>query len=98
MEDKDRKWEMITCFWVELLAYVACHCRGKYHAQQLSWGGELFTRVASYGTFWFNGEVPNITGSCKSLASSEIIFGSTRKLLLLVVLVCFHFHCHPLFF
>ena len=50
MEDKDGKWEMITSFWVEMLAYAAFHCRGKYHGQQLSWGGELLTRVASYGT------------------------------------------------
>ena len=48
---------MISSVWTEMLAYAACHCRGNYHAQQLRWGGELLTHVASEssdGTFWFN--------------------------------------------
>ena len=45
IEDKDQKWEMITMNWVEMLAYAACHCRGNYHAKQLSQGGELLTHV-----------------------------------------------------
>ena len=45
VEDKDRKWKMISSFWVEMLAYAACHCRGNYHAKQLSQGGELLTHV-----------------------------------------------------
>ncbi|KAM3699255.1 hypothetical protein ACJW31_05G012100 [Castanea mollissima] len=43
--DKNRKWEMISNVWVEMLAYAACHCRGNYHAQQLRRGGELLTHV-----------------------------------------------------
>nr|POE55259.1 hypothetical protein CFP56_49292 [Quercus suber] len=45
IEDKNQKWEMITRNWVEMLAYAACHCRGNYHAKQLSQGGELLTHV-----------------------------------------------------
>ena len=54
ISDKNQKWKMISNVWVEMLAYAACHCSGNYHAQQLRRGGELLTRVASNGTFWFN--------------------------------------------
>ena len=64
-----------------MLAYAACHCSGNYHAHQLRQGGELLTRVASDGTFWFNRAVPNISGSCKSPPSSGLTRGSTRMLL-----------------
>ncbi|KAH0734037.1 hypothetical protein KY285_009744 [Solanum tuberosum] len=40
-----RKWEIISEVWVEMLAYAATHCRGNHHAQQLRKGGELLTHV-----------------------------------------------------
>ncbi|KAL5763645.1 hypothetical protein ACOSP7_016000 [Xanthoceras sorbifolium] len=43
--DKQRKWEMISHVWVELLCYAASHCRWNHHAQQLKRGGELLTHV-----------------------------------------------------
>ncbi|KAM4099709.1 hypothetical protein ACJW30_05G012000 [Castanea mollissima] len=45
ISDTEQKWKMITMTWVEMLAYAACHCRGNYHAKQLSQGGELLTHV-----------------------------------------------------
>ncbi|KAK7278600.1 hypothetical protein RJT34_23632 [Clitoria ternatea] len=42
---KERKWEMISHVWVEMLCHAACHCRGLHHAKQLSQGGELLTHV-----------------------------------------------------
>ncbi|WCJ39024.1 hypothetical protein M5689_020046 [Euphorbia peplus] len=45
ISDKDRKWEMISQVWLEMLAYAASNCSGIYHAQQLRRGGELLTHV-----------------------------------------------------
>lgn len=42
---KDRKWEMISHVWVEMLCHAASQCRGIHHAKQLSQGGELLTHV-----------------------------------------------------
>ncbi|WCJ19206.1 hypothetical protein M5689_001503 [Euphorbia peplus] len=42
---KDKKWEMVSQVWHEMLAYAASNCRGFFHAQQLSKGGELLTHV-----------------------------------------------------
>ena len=41
----DGKWEILSKFWVENLAYVATLCRGKNHAQQLRKGGEFLSHV-----------------------------------------------------
>ncbi|KAI9118777.1 hypothetical protein K1719_010222 [Acacia pycnantha] len=40
-----KKREIITCVWVELLSYAACHCRPMGHVQLLSKGGELISFV-----------------------------------------------------
>ncbi|KAL8128750.1 hypothetical protein V2J09_017905 [Rumex salicifolius] len=42
---QQRKWEIISKVWVEILGYAAIHCRGTQHAQQLRKGGELLTHV-----------------------------------------------------
>ncbi|XP_059460687.1 uncharacterized protein LOC132189884 [Corylus avellana] len=42
---KEKKWEFVCNVWIEILGYAASHCRGYYHAQQLSRGGELLTHV-----------------------------------------------------
>ncbi|XP_027189010.1 uncharacterized protein [Cicer arietinum] len=42
---KERKWEMISNIWVEMLCHAASQCRGFHHAKQLSQGGELLTHV-----------------------------------------------------
>ncbi|KAB2637469.1 hypothetical protein D8674_028003 [Pyrus ussuriensis x Pyrus communis] len=42
---EDKKWDLMSRVWVELLSYAACHCRAKDHAQLLSKGGELVTFV-----------------------------------------------------
>lgn len=41
----DRRWEMMSRVWVELLSFAASHCRPDVHARQLSQGGELITFV-----------------------------------------------------
>ncbi|KAA8526874.1 hypothetical protein F0562_008897 [Nyssa sinensis] len=40
-----KRWEIMSKVWVELLSYAASHCRANTHAQQLSKGGELVTFV-----------------------------------------------------
>ena len=45
IEDKNKKWEIVSNVWVEILGYAASHCRGYYHAQQLQKGGEFLTHV-----------------------------------------------------
>ncbi|KAK1576450.1 hypothetical protein Q3G72_013975 [Acer saccharum] len=40
-----RKWEIISDVWVEMLIYAAHNCGWKEHAQQLGKGGELLTHV-----------------------------------------------------
>jgi hypothetical protein len=42
---KEKKWDMISNVWVEMLCHVASQCRGLNHAKQLSQGGELLTHV-----------------------------------------------------
>ncbi|KAH9718413.1 DUF4220 domain-containing protein [Citrus sinensis] len=43
---KDKKWEIVSKVWVELMSYAACHSRAtRTHVQQVSNGGELFTFV-----------------------------------------------------
>ncbi|KAK9268064.1 hypothetical protein L1049_010503 [Liquidambar formosana] len=44
-ELKQKKWEIMSKVWVELLSYAASHCRANAHAQQLSKGGELITFI-----------------------------------------------------
>ncbi|XP_060670099.1 uncharacterized protein LOC107435107 [Ziziphus jujuba] len=44
-EVKEKKWEIISNVWVEMLAYAASQCRGSYHAQQLRRGGEFLSHV-----------------------------------------------------
>nr|XP_027120763.1 uncharacterized protein LOC113737786 isoform X2 [Coffea arabica] len=41
----NKRWEIMSKVWVELLSYAASHCRANAHAQQLSKGGELITFV-----------------------------------------------------
>lgn len=41
----NRKWEIVSKVWVELLCYAASHCTANAHAQQLTKGGELITIV-----------------------------------------------------
>ena len=38
-----KKWELVSHVWVEMLCYAATKCRWNHHAQQLIRGGELFT-------------------------------------------------------
>jgi len=42
---KEKKWEMISHVWVEMLCHAASQCRGFHHAKQLSRGGELLSHV-----------------------------------------------------
>ncbi|KAJ6912286.1 hypothetical protein NC651_014854 [Populus alba x Populus x berolinensis] len=41
----EKKWEMVSEVWVEMLMYAASHCGWKEHADALSRGGELLTHV-----------------------------------------------------
>ncbi|GMY34756.1 hypothetical protein FCV25MIE_29998 [Fagus crenata] len=41
----EKKWELISHVWVEMLCYAASKCRWNHHAQQLTRGGELLTHV-----------------------------------------------------
>ena len=41
----DGKWEILSKFWMENLAYVTTLCQGNNHAQQLRKGGEFLTHV-----------------------------------------------------
>ena len=45
LNQMDEKWEILSKFWVENLAYVATLCQGNNHAQLLSTGGEFLTHV-----------------------------------------------------
>ena len=42
---KEKKWEMISEVWVEMLMHAASHCGWKEHAHALARGGELLTHV-----------------------------------------------------
>ena len=59
LNQMDEKWEILSKFWVENLAYVATLCRGDNLAQLLSKGGELLTHV------WFLLEHFDLTESFK---------------------------------
>ncbi|KAH0982349.1 hypothetical protein GBA52_009526 [Prunus armeniaca] len=41
----EKKWELVSQVWVEMLSYAANRCRWSDHAQQLRRGGELLTHV-----------------------------------------------------
>lgn len=41
----EKKWELVSDVWVEMLCYAASKCRWNHHAQQLPRGGELVTHV-----------------------------------------------------
>ncbi|KAJ9701546.1 hypothetical protein PVL29_006769 [Vitis rotundifolia] len=41
----EKKWEMMSHVWVEMLCYAACHCPHNRHAEELAKGGELLTHV-----------------------------------------------------
>ncbi|KAG7943565.1 hypothetical protein I3843_15G047400 [Carya illinoinensis] len=43
--DEEKKWEVISKVWVEMLSYASNHCRPDAHAQQLSKGGQLINLV-----------------------------------------------------
>jgi hypothetical protein len=45
LEREEKRWELLSKVWVELLSYAAGHCRATAHAQQVSKGGELITYV-----------------------------------------------------
>ncbi|KAJ6415617.1 hypothetical protein OIU84_004419 [Salix udensis] len=45
LQGKEKKWELLSKVWVELLSYAAGHCRAYAHAQHVSKGGELITFV-----------------------------------------------------
>ncbi|XP_039167008.1 uncharacterized protein LOC104450784 [Eucalyptus grandis] len=42
---KERKWEVMSGVWVEMLSYAATHINGETHVQVLSRGGELLAFV-----------------------------------------------------
>ncbi|KAJ9701541.1 hypothetical protein PVL29_006764 [Vitis rotundifolia] len=41
----EKKWEMMSHVWVEMLCYAACHCPRNEQAKELTQGGELLTHV-----------------------------------------------------
>ena len=41
----EKKWELMSHVWVEMLCYAACHCPWNGHAKELTNGGELLTHV-----------------------------------------------------
>ncbi|XP_062088444.1 uncharacterized protein LOC133795006 [Humulus lupulus] len=43
--DKEKKWELISHVWVEILSYAAGQCQKNQHVQQLRRGGELLSHV-----------------------------------------------------
>ncbi|KAJ3670655.1 hypothetical protein LUZ60_008081 [Juncus effusus] len=42
---EDKRWQLVSKVWVEMLGYAAINCKTYYHAKQLSRGGELLTHV-----------------------------------------------------
>ena len=40
-----RRWGLISAVWLEMLYYIAPRCRGDFHAEHLSTGGEFVTHV-----------------------------------------------------
>ncbi|XP_072952193.1 uncharacterized protein [Typha angustifolia] len=43
--EKEKRWKLMSGVWVEMLCFAATHCKGYFHAKQLSDGGELLTFV-----------------------------------------------------
>ncbi|KAK9233506.1 hypothetical protein WN943_023756 [Citrus x changshan-huyou] len=43
--EEDKRWELVSKVWVELLCYGAIRCRTRAHTQQVTSGGELITFV-----------------------------------------------------
>ncbi|PON88920.1 hypothetical protein TorRG33x02_153030 [Trema orientale] len=43
--NREKKWELISHVWLEILSYAASQCQRNQHAQQLRRGGELLTHV-----------------------------------------------------
>ncbi|KAJ6380600.1 hypothetical protein OIU77_029488 [Salix suchowensis] len=41
----EKKWEMVSEVWVEMMMYAASHCGWKEHTDALARGGELLTHV-----------------------------------------------------
>ncbi|KAF5468220.1 hypothetical protein F2P56_012391 [Juglans regia] len=41
----EKKWEVISKVWVEMLSYASNHCRPDAHSQQVSRGGQLINLV-----------------------------------------------------
>ncbi|KAL7176855.1 hypothetical protein ACSBR2_030236 [Camellia fascicularis] len=44
--ESEKKWEVVSHVWVEMMAYAATHCQWQYHARQLTKGGELLPHVS----------------------------------------------------
>ncbi|XP_056176561.1 uncharacterized protein LOC130140656 [Syzygium oleosum] len=44
-EYREKKWDIISNVWVEMLVYAAVKCKGVQHARQLRRGGEFLTHV-----------------------------------------------------
>ncbi|KAK1553285.1 hypothetical protein Q3G72_032145 [Acer saccharum] len=42
----NKRWDVISEVWLEMLAYAAQNCEWKEHAQHLRKGGELLTHVS----------------------------------------------------
>jgi hypothetical protein len=42
---RDKKWRMISEFWIEIVCYAAGKSRGMEHGKMLSEGGELITHI-----------------------------------------------------
>ncbi|KAL9462107.1 hypothetical protein AB3S75_000161 [Citrus x aurantiifolia] len=43
--EEDKRWELVSKVWVELMCYGAIRCRTRAHTQQVTSGGELITFV-----------------------------------------------------
>ncbi|XP_042485889.1 uncharacterized protein LOC122066135 [Macadamia integrifolia] len=43
--ERNKRWEIISVLWVEMLSFAAAQCKGQNHAKQLGQGGELLTHV-----------------------------------------------------
>ncbi|KAF5442055.1 hypothetical protein F2P56_036920 [Juglans regia] len=45
LQKLEKKWEVISKVWVEMLSYASNHCRPDAHSQQVSRGGQLINLV-----------------------------------------------------
>ena len=43
--NREKKWEMMSDVWIEMLSYAASQCPSNQHAEALGRGGELLTHV-----------------------------------------------------